>query len=206
MNKQLIIIGASGHGKVVGDIATKMNQWDQINFLDERDSIADFSGHHVIGKTHDAKAWCAEADFFIAVGDNSLREKLQEEFELNGYSIATLIHPSAVIGDEVEIGSGTVVMAGVVINSSSKIGKGCILNTSCSIDHDNVLEDYVHVSPGAHLAGTVHIGRKNWIGIGSIIINNVSICEGCKIGAGAVIVRNINEAGTYVGVPAKKVG
>lgn len=109
------------------------------------------------------------------------------------------------IGSEVEIGIGTTVMAGVVINSSTKIGKGCIVNTSSSLDHDNVIEDYVHISPGAKLAGTVKIGKGSWIGIGSVVSNNVNICSECKVGAGAVVVKDITEPGTYVGVPARRV-
>jgi acetyltransferase-like isoleucine patch superfamily enzyme len=96
-------------------------------------------------------------------------------------------------------------MAGVVINSSTKIGKGCIINTSSSLEHDNVIEDYVHISPGVRLAGTVRIGKGSWLGIGSVVSNNVNICSGCKVGAGAVVVKDITEPGTYVGVPVRKI-
>ena len=116
-----------------------------------------------------------------------------------------MTHPSAVIGTDVEIGIGSVVMAGVVINSSSRIGKGCIINTSSSLDHDNVIDDYVHISPGVSMAGTVTVGRLSWVGIGSAISNNVKICSGCKVGAGAVVVKDITEPGTYVGVPVRKI-
>lgn len=96
-------------------------------------------------------------------------------------------------------------MAGVVINSSTKIGKGCIINTSSSIDHDNIIGDYVHISPGVKLAGAVNIGRESWLGIGSIVINNISITSGCILGASTVVVKNIPESGTYIGVPARRV-
>lgn len=116
-----------------------------------------------------------------------------------------LIYPSAVIGTDVEIGIGTVLMAGVVINSSTRIGKGCIINTSSSLDHDNIIEDYVHISPGVRTAGSVGIGKGTWLGIGSVVSNNVNICSGCKVGAGAVVVKDITEPGTYVGVPVRKI-
>ena len=96
-------------------------------------------------------------------------------------------------------------MAGVVINSSSRIGKGCIINTSSSLDHDNVIENYVHISPGVNMAGTVKVGKGSWIGIGSVVSNNVNICSDCKVGAGAVVVKDITEPGTYVGVPVRKI-
>jgi len=205
MRDKLIIIGASGHGKVVADIAIKMNKWESIAFLDDDESIKTSMGLEVIGKTAGAFTYKDEADFIIAIGNNATREKIQRKMIDEGMSVVSLIHPSAVIGTVVEIGIGTVVMAGVVINSSSRIGKGCIVNTSSSVDHDNDIEDYVHISPGVNMAGTVKVGKGSWIGIGSVISNNVNICSGCKIGAGAVVVKDITEPGTYVGVPVRRV-
>ena len=205
MRDKLIIIGASGHGKVVADIAIKMNKWQSIAFLDDDESIKASTGFEVMGKTADAFTYKDEADFFVAIGNNAVREKVQENLMEKGLNVASLIHPSAVIGTDVEIGIGTAVMAGVIVNSSTRIGKGCIINTSSSLDHDNVIEDYVHISPGASLAGTVRVGKGSWLGIGSVVSNNVNICSGCKVGAGAVVVKDITESGTYVGVPVKKI-
>ena len=205
MKNKLIIIGASGHGKVVADIAIKMNKWQSIAFLDDDESIKTSMGLEVIGKTADAFTYKDEADFFVAIGSNATREKIQEKLIVEGLNVVNLIHPSAVIGIDVEIGIGTAVMAGVVINSSTRIEKGCIINTSASLDHANVIEDYVHISPGVNMAGTVKVGKGSWIGIGSVVSNNVNICSGCKVGAGAVVVKDITEPGTYVGVPLRKI-
>lgn len=205
MKNKLLIIGGSGHGKVIADIAIKMSKWKTIAFLDDDESVKECIGLEVIGKTMDAFKYKEEADFFVAIGNNSTREKIQENLIDKGLSVACLIHPNSIIGIDVEIGIGTVIMAGVVINSSSRIGKGCIINTSCSLDHDNMIEDYVHISPGANLAGTVKVGKRTWIGIGSIVINNVNIIANCKIGAGAVVLKDIDEVGTYFGIPVKKI-
>ncbi len=205
MKDKLIIIGASGHGKVVADIAIKMNKWHRIVYLDDNESIKTSLGLEVIGKIADAFKYKNEADFFVAIGNNLTREKIQEKFSAEGLAFVSLIHPSTIIGSDVVIGEGTAIMAGVVINSSSRIGKGCIINTSCSLDHDNVIEDYVHISPGANLAGTVKVGKRSWIGIGSVISNNVSIFNDCIIGAGAVVVKDITEPGIFVGVPVRKI-
>lgn len=205
MKKKLIIIGASGHGKVVADIAIKMNKWKSIVFLDDDQSIKINMGIEVIGKSVDAFLYKDEADFFVAIGNNATRENVQKKLEDKGLSVVTLVHPSAIIGTDVEIGNGTVVMPSVVINSSSRIGKGCIINTNASLDHDNIIEDYVHISPGVKTAGSVNIGKGTWLGIGSIVSNNVNICSSCKLGAGAVVVKDITEQGTYVGVPVRKV-
>jgi len=205
MKDRLLIIGASGHGKVVADIAIKMNVWKSIAFLDDNELLKMSLGLKVIGKTEDAFKYIDDADIFVAVGNNAAREKIQKKLEEKGASIPVLVHPNAVIGSEVELGKGTVAMAGVVINSATKIGRGCIINTGATLDHDNLIQDYVHISPGAHLAGTVNVYKGSWIGIGSTVSNNVSINSCCIVGAGAVVVRDINEPGTYVGVPARRV-
>jgi len=205
MKNKLIIIGASGHGKVVADIAIKMNKWQSIAFLDDDESIKTSMGLQVIGKTADAFTYKDEADFFVAIGNNATREKVQQKLIKEELNVICLIHPSAVIGTDVEIGIGTAIMAGVVVNSSSRIGKGCILNTSSSLDHDNIIGDYVHISPGVMAAGSVTVGKSTWLGIGTVVSNNVNICSDCKVGAGAVVVKDITEHGTYVGVPVRKI-
>ena len=139
-------------------------------------------------------------DVFVAIGNADIRERLSRDRNL-----VSLIHPKAVIADGVEIGEGTVVMAGVVINAGAKVGSGCIINTASSIDHDCSIGDFCHISVGAHLCGIVVVGNKTWIGAGATVSNNVNICGGCTIGAGAVVINDIEINGTYVGVPVKMI-
>lgn len=195
--KRLIIIGASGHGKVVADIA-QLNGYEDIVFLDDNESVKECAGFPVVGKTTEA----LEGEVFVAVGNQETRKRLME-FYKNRY-LPTLIHPKAVVAKAVDIGEGTVVMAGSVINPGSTIGKGVIVNTSSSIDHDCVIGDYCHVSVGSHISGTVLVGEGTWIGAGTTVSNNINICGGCVIGAGAVVIKDITEPGTYIGVPARK--
>lgn len=205
MKDRLLIIGAGGHGKVVADIALKMDRWDYIAFLDDNDDIKTSMGLEVIGKSADMFRYIKDYDIFVAIGNNETRKVIQEKLEVEGASIPVLIHPDAIIGEKVEINAGTVVMAGVVVNCCTIIGKGCIINTGTTIDHDNVIEDYVHISPGVHTAGAVRIGKGTWLGIGSIVSNNITITSGCTIGAGAVVVKDIDKSGNYVGVPARRI-
>ena len=200
MNKSLIVVGASGHGKVVADIAEKSGYQD-IVFLDADESKKYCGSYPVVGK--DDMINELSGDVIVAIGNASIRRRIQEATDDN--RIATLIHPDAVIAKDVKIGIGTVVMAGAVINSGASIGRGCIINTCASIDHDCVISDYVHVSVGAHIAGTVNVKDNTWIGAGAIVSNNLAINGDCMIGAGAVVVRNIESSGTYVGVPAAKI-
>lgn len=207
---KLLIFGASGHGKVSADVALKMSNWNQIEFLDDNENIKSVMGIDIIGRFKDVDKYLDEYDMFVAVGNNTTRGKVLTNIISKGASIATLVHPNSILGSNVVINSGTVIMAGVIINSCSSIGKGCVVNTGATIDHDNIIEDYVHISPGVHLAGTVHICEGTWIGIGGIVSNNIKICGGSLsqpiiIGAGATVVRDIDMLGTYVGIPARRI-
>lgn len=197
MSKKLVIIGASGHGKVIADIALKTG-YEVIGFLDDNDTLQENCGFPVLGKTKDIVKYKDQCEFVIAIGNNSIRENVAEKYNVQW---ATLIHPAAVLGINVQVGEGTVVMANAVINPCASIGKHCIINTGAIIEHDNTLEDYVHISPNATLAGTVCVGRKTHIGVGACVKNNVIIAENVVIGAGAVVVKDIEESGVYVGVP-----
>ena len=196
---KLSIIGASGHGKVVADIAVQ-NGYDEIEFYDDNAALSFCGKWPVVGAIDDALT--QDNDVFVAIGNAAVRERLIERF--NKSHIPTLVHPSAVIADDVVIGIGSVVMAGVVINPGTAIGKGVIVNTCSSIDHDCVIGDYVHISVGAHLSGTVKVGKGTWISAGVTVANNIDVCRGCTIGAGTVVIRDIDESGTYVGIPARR--
>ncbi len=202
---KLTIIGASGQGKVVADVAEK-NGYDDIEFLDDikfgNPSFLPFCNKWPIA-SNTQKISSVHNDIFIAIGNSNARKLFMERYEDKHFPV--LIHPDAVIADNVIIGIGSVIMAGAVINPSAKIGRGCIINTSSSVDHDCVVGDYTHIAVGSHVAGTVIIGSCTWIGAGATVSNNISICDDCMIGAGAVIVRDIKESGTYVGVPARKI-
>lgn len=197
--RKLVIIGASGHGKVVADIAKK-NGYREIVFLDDNENVHECNNYPIVGKIFEAKNM--DADFFIGIGNADIRKRIQET--LNRKHIVTLIHPDAVVAEDVMIGIGTAVMAGAVINLGTRIGRGCIINTCSSVDHDCAIGDFVHISVGVHIAGTCKIGEKTWIGAGATVSNNVSICDNCMIGAGAVVLKDIRNSGTYVGIPARR--
>ena len=203
MNKKIIIIGASGHGKVVADIA-KLNGYEEILFLDDDTSKRSCGRNPVVGTSKDIRQYKDDHEFIIAIGNNRIREKISDTLEKENIKQTILIHPSAVIDETATIKEGTVVMANAVINASVKIGRSCIINTASSIDHDCIINDFVHISPGVHVAGTVTIGRNTWIGIGSTVINNLEICANCIIGAGSTVIKDIKEEGTYIGSPAER--
>ena len=203
-NRDLLIIGAGGHGKVVADIAENMDCYKSIIFADDDENIKSCMGYEVIRVRDLEESFLQKRDIIVAVGNSVTRKKFCEELLAKGLFLPTLIHPKAMVAETARIGCGSVVMAGAVINADAVIGRACIINTSSSVDHDCRVGDYCHISVGAHLAGTVAIGAHTWVGMGACVNNNLSICEQCTIGAGAVVVKSIATPGVYVGVPAKK--
>lgn len=199
MNK-LIVIGAGGHGKVIADIAMR-NGYQRICFVDDNVK-GDVIGFPVVGTIADIEALDdGKTDFVIGIGNNAVRKEIAQSNRVNWVS---LIHPSAQIAFNANIEEGTVVMANAAVNVCASIGRHCIINTGAVVEHDNVLQDYVHISPNAALAGTVFVGTLTHIGIGATVNNNIKICDGSVIGAGAVVTKTIEQRGTYFGVPARK--
>jgi acetyltransferase EpsM len=139
----------------------------------------------------------------IGIGDNETRCRLFEELLARKEQFATVIHPRATLAHDVRMGIGTVVFAGVVVNTGANIGDNVILNTSCTIDHDCEVASHSHICPGAHLGGTVGVGVGAFVGIGSTIIHNKNVGEWSTVGAGAVVIKDVAPLTTVVGVPAR---
>lgn len=203
MKENIIVIGASGHGKVVADIVLQSGD-NLVGFFDDNLQINDtFIGFPVLGRT-DSYIEYSNVKYIVAIGNAKIREKIVNK--MINVSWYTAIHPKATISNiETSIGEGSVVMAEAVVNAGAQIGKHCIINTGAVVEHDNKIEDYVHISVGAKLAGNIHVGKRTWIGVGVTVRNNIDICADCMIGAGAVVVGDLKIASTYIGVPAKKI-
>lgn len=193
----IYLYGASGHAKVIIEIleleTRNISGLVDTNLqLDELLGYPVYSPEHVIDLAH--------AQGIISIGDNAIRKKLAESLSV---AFTTAFHPAANISKRAQVGPGTVVMAGVAINSSVIIGKHAIINTNASIDHDCSIGDYVHVSPGAALAGNITVGEGVHIGIGASVIQGVKIGKWATIGAGAVVINDVPDYAVVVGNPGK---
>lgn len=204
MLNKLIIIGAGGHGKVVADIA-KLRGYDEILFLDDDITKTMIGQYKVVGTSKDIDKYRNDYDFFVAIGNNEIRNKISDELSNMDIIQPVLTHPRAVIDKTVSLEEGTVVMANAVINADCKISKGVIINTGATVDHDCTIEEFTHICPGVNIAGTVNVGSNVWVGIGSVIINNISICDNVFLGAGSLVIKSIEKSGTYVGSPIREV-
>lgn len=190
--KEIALIGAGGHAKVVLEIIEESG--GTIVFINDADkNITSLHGYVV---STDMPS--AEHAVIVSVGSNNVRKKIASEIK---NPVATAIHPKATVSKRSAIGVGTVVMAGATINSDAVIGKHCIVNTNASIDHDCVIGDYVHIAPGVAVAGTVRIGEGTLVGVGSNIIPGIKIGKWAIIGAGSVVISDVPDYAVVVGIP-----
>ena len=202
--KTLLIFGASGHGNVVADAATDCGQWDAVMFYDDAWPYKTQTGNSkIVGNTQSLLSLDDKSSIIVAIGDNKIRLKKQQQFAAAGFRIATVVHRTAVISSNANIGCGTVVMAGSVINANANIGEACIINTNSVVEHDCVLADAVHISPVASLAGGVFVGECSWIGIGATVIQLKEIGMNVLVGANSAVTTDLPDNVTAVGVPAK---
>ena len=203
---KIVIIGASGHGKVAFDALKTMNGIAIAGFIDD--------AFEKQGKKILAVPVLGNIDFlmeelqetidgvFVAIGNNYIRKKITERVSKQ-FTLVNAIHSKAIIRLYASLGKGVLVVAGAIINSGSKISDGVIINTGATIDHDNFIGEYSHIAPGAHLAGNVTVGQMTFIGMGSSIIQNVAIGSNVTIGAGSVVIKDLPDNCLAVGVPAK---
>lgn len=202
----LLLYGASGHAKVVIDIVEKEASYRIKGIIDDNQDLwgQELLGYPIIGGFRSLESQ-NDVDILIAIGENSIREHVSERLAAQGFSFARAIHPSASLAGHVTIGEGSVVMAGAVINTDSRIGKHVIVNTCASVDHDCLLEDTVHIAPGAHLCGGCTIGKRTVVGAGATVIPNITIGCHVSIGAGSTVVKDVSDNVMVLGTPARVV-
>ncbi len=199
---KLAVVGASGHGKVVADLAS-VSGW-RVSFFDDGVPVGTaVSVWQVEGALSDLLQAVREFDgFVVAIGDNKVRTDLFERLLKQGGVSPALIHPGACVSSHAKIGEGSVVMAGAVVNVDAEIGRNCIINTGATVDHDCHISDGVHISPGANLAGGVNVGSQSWVGIGAAIKQRITIGKSCVVGAGAAVIYDVADNSVVGGVPA----
>ena len=193
MDKKIAIIGAGGHGKVVGEIAL-LNQYESIHFFDDKIKEIKNYPFTIIGNLaklkNDLKNY---DDFFVAIGDNKGRYKKMLWLREEKVNIVCLIHPKSIVSKFSSLGSGTCVMANAVVNPGTFIKEGVIINTSSSIDHDCVIDEYAHISPNCSLSGNVFVGKFTHLGTGTSVHPGINIGHNVKTGIGSKIYKNIQD-------------
>lgn len=208
MSLPVIVVGGGGHAKVVLDALLAIKR-QILGFCDPDENGDRLAGVKRLGGDESILQFAA-ANVALANGIGmmpfrSLRREVHEKFSSKGYRFERIIHPSAVVGSDVALEDGVQVMAGVVIQPGTCVGKNSIINTSASIDHDCIIGAHVHIAPGATLCGHVQIGENAHVGCGATIIQNITVGNNSVIGAGAVVLRDVPPNSTVVGIPARAV-
>ena len=200
--KSIAILGASGHGKVVAEIA-ELNGYEVTFFDDAHPTLSNLEHWSVKGTSEDLRTEI-ETFFgvFVAIGNNSVRAEKTELLLSLKANLITLIHPKAQVSSYAQLGAGTAVMAGAIVNPFVTTGKSNIINTGAVVEHDCKLGDFVHVSPNSSIAGACNLGDGVWFGIGSCSKQLISIGTNTTIGAGSVVVNDIPANSTAFGTPA----
>lgn len=209
--KELYIIGAGGFGRETAWLVERINEkqqaWEIRGFIDDNETLwgTVCSSYPVLGGLtylleSDHEVWCV-----CAVGNAVVRKKIIERLMgASNIRFATLTDPKADISGRVSIGEGSIICAGNIITVDVCIGRHNIINLDCTIGHDAILDDFVTLYPSVNVSGQVKIGECTEIGTGVNIIQGKVIGGKAVVGAGTVVIRNIEESGTYVGIPAKK--
>jgi sugar O-acyltransferase (sialic acid O-acetyltransferase NeuD family) len=196
--EEVYLYGAGGHAKVIAEIL-ELQGIVVKGIFDDDEKITKLLDYPALGSFLRGRV-ADKAAVIISVGNNRIRQKIAEKLSV---PFSRALHPSALISRRATIGEGSVLMAGVTVNSESTIGRHVILNTQCSVDHDCQINDYVHISPQVALAGNVKVGEGTHIGIGATVIQGISIGRWCTIGAGSVIIRDVPDGATVVGNPGR---
>jgi sugar O-acyltransferase (sialic acid O-acetyltransferase NeuD family) len=195
-----VVIGAGGHAAVV--VATLQAVGESVRVVLDDNPRAwggDVLGVPVTGPASASAVRPGEAAV-IGVGSNKARRDLARRLPL---AWGVVIHPSAIVHPSVEIGEGTVIFAGVILQPRTRIGSHVIVNTAASVDHDGLLEDFVHVAPGARLSGQVTIREGALMGVGSAAIPGTTVGAWAVVGAGGAVVADVAPGVTALGVPAR---
>lgn len=204
--QSVFVYGSGGHARVIIDILHRCGA--EVRILIDDDHTK--AGSMVMG----CQVYVPEEGIrllhergvkegIIGIGENQTRLHKADFIVNQGFTLVTAIHPSAVIGEDVSIAEGTVAMAGVVVNSGSRIDRHVILNTRCSVDHDCRIGQGAHISPGVCLGGTVMVGELTQIGIGATVLPDLTIGNEAMVGGGAVVIRDVPDNVTVIGMPAE---
>ena len=200
----LVILGAGGHAKVVAD-AARLSGWTIAGFIDElrpERTGERFAGSEVLDRTVLDRP---EPDLGLAfgIGECATRLAAARRMTVLGYPLPVIVHPRSIVASSAEIGPGTQLLAGAIVNPDARLGLAVIVNTGASVDHDCNVGDGVHLAPGVHLAGNVTVGEGTLVGIGTVVKPGVRIGRNCVIGAGSVVLRDVADGAVVYGVPAQ---
>jgi UDP-perosamine 4-acetyltransferase len=204
--QRIVLIGAGGHGKVTLEAVRAMGIFEVIGFLDPDPPSEMVLGVPVLGDDGLLPRLRANgvAAAVVTLGSNRGRLRLGDHLGRLGFTLPTIVHPSALIAPSASLAHGIVIMARAVVGTETSIGPLAIVNTGAVVDHDNDIGDAVHIAPGCAVAGSVTIGARTLVGVGSSVRPGIRIGRDAVIGAGAAVVRDVPDEAVVGGAPARQ--
>ena len=206
MNTKIVIIGYSGHSYVVIDII-KANNLDILGYCEDQEKEFNPFNLSYLGSEEDMITMVRDnsVEYFVAIGNNSVRCKIIKYLNHNNATIASIIHPKAIVSYSANIGKGVMIGHGSIINALANIEDGVICNTGSIIEHNCVIKENSHIAPGAVLCGDVHVGVRSFIGAGSVVKQGVIIGDDVIVGAGTTVIHDIPNGAKVVGNPQRTI-
>jgi len=207
----IVVIGSSGHAKVISDIVEQEGRYRIAGLLDRNRKVGEQAlGYPVLGQEEDLPQLTERHSLrgaIVAIGDNFIRSEVANRLTevCPELPFVCAIHSKASIAKDVSIRDGTVIMAGVTINPCCSIGQFCILNTNSSLDHDSVMKDFSSIAPCVTTGGNCEIGAYSAVSIGAVLIHGIHIGENTIIGAGSTVLKNFDSFKVAYGTPARAV-
>ena len=207
--ENIVIVGASGHGSMILDCIEEQGRYNVLGFVDSfKDKGTEQNGYKVLGCELDLPGLMVKYDLrgvILAIGNNWTRKSMADRIGdiAPGLDFVTAVHPSVLIGKDVKIGRGSVIMPGAIVNANSTIADFCILNTNSSLGHDGCMEKFSSIASGVCTGGNLILGRFSAISLGSNIIENITVGEHSVIGAGSLVVKDVEGYSVVYGSPAR---
>lgn len=199
---EIVIVGYSGHSYVSIEIIQKMKH-RVLSYFDKEPKHNNPYSLKYLGKDDE---YNSDKDYFIAIGSNKTRHKVQHKLiQQLGRKAIKIIDPSAIISSTALIGDGSMIAPGVIINAQAHIGDSCIINSGSIVEHECQIGDFVHLAPRAILCGNVKVGSGSFIGAGAVIKQGVKIGSNVCVGAGSIVINDIGDNEKVVGNPARKI-
>ncbi len=207
--KNIVIIGASGHGGVILDCIEQESKYNMMGFVDSfKEKGGKQDGYEILGSEYDLPYLMEMLNIYggiVAIGDNWIRKSVMERILeiVPNFRFISSIHPKATIGKNVKVGNGTIIMPGAIVNANCEIRDFCILNTNSSLGHDSVMDDFSSISSGVTSGGCFYLGKFSAVCLAAKIIENIRVMEHTVIGAGSLVVKDVTDCVVVYGSPAR---